>query len=424
MNQIRKDYQQYITNLQIKGSIVGCILSMLLVPIGVSADYLLYGEFFTQFLYARLSCTALTAVILLLHFHKTIHKFIKILTFSWISLVQILVCSMIILSGKSDLSYYYGLILVIFAATILLPLSAKETILICAISITTYTITVLQTSPQNFGVIYNNIFSLTLASIIGITATILKMRLLFEHFLLNYKLQNKIKQRQKMHQQLIEKETTQATDNLSSELIHEINNPLNFTITALNSLHNLAKDNPELQDLTDDISTGTLRIKSTIENLKNLSLLQKPIEKTNFNIIEAVQTASKLREETLGKINLELCINKDLSINASKIHLIQIFINLIGNSIHSLNILNPKDPKITITATQENDQTTFTISDNGQRIEDFEITDINSDSIIQNKNNKRLDLNIAIRLIIQHNSKINIEAQQGLNSISFIIRSP
>ncbi|MBL6665111.1 MAG: hypothetical protein ISQ34_04635 [Rickettsiales bacterium] len=330
---------------------------------------------------------------------------------------------MIIISNKPDLVYHNGLILLIFAATILLPLTTKETLIICIISISTYISAVLQTDIDSVGIIYNNIFTLTLAATIGITATKLKSKLLFQHFLLNYKLNKQLIKITKTQEELIDKETSQAMTNLSSELIHEINNPLNFTITALNTLNtiNQRNKNIELQEAYTDISTGISRIKNTINNLKNLSLIQKPIDKTNFNIFEAIETALKLQEEIIDNINVRILIDKNLTIHASKIHFIQIFINLIKNATQSIKSPEVKDPEITIVAQKEKDQITFSIADNGPVIKNFKTATINKLSIIQSKNNPGIDLNIAIKLIEQQNSKIKVESTKDHNRISFTI---
>ena len=424
MSQIKQDYRQHITALKIKGSIVGCILSILLVSIGASSDYLLYNEFFTEFLYARLVCTALTLVILWLHFHKTINKsFIRALTFSWLFLIQALICYMIVISNKFDLAYYNAIILLILTAAILLPLTKKEILMFSIFSISIYLSAVLCTDITTFGIVYNNIFTLVLASVVGVTATNLKSKLQFQHFCLNYKLNRKIEEIKKTQEQLINKEKNEATADLSAELIHEINNPLNFTITALNALGNISNytDNEELKDIYADMRAGTLRIHSTIDNLKNLSLLQKDIKRTDFNVFEAIETAKKLKEDSLRKFNLKISIDPNLMINASQTHFIQIFINLIENSIYSLNKIERDKPQIRIFSRQKDGKPTFVISDNGKKCESTEIIDSSKDSIINSPRDKRLDLSIATKLIEQHSGKVYISTKLSQNQISFFL---
>lgn len=424
MSQIKKDYSEHITNLKIKGSIVGCILSIILVPFGISSDYLLYNEFFTEFLFARIICTVLTVAILSLHFHKTItNVFIQILSFSWLFLIQILICFMTITSNIFDLAYYNAIILLIFTATILLPLNVKEILTFCIASILIYLGTVLYTDITNFGIFYNNIFTLILASIIGVTATNVKSRLQFKHFCLNYKLKEKIKEIKETQRILIDSEKNEATSSLSAELIHEINNPLNFTITALKSLdrHNKINNDEELQDISSDLRIGAMRIKSTIDNLKNLSLLQKDVNKTDFYVLESIKTATRLKEGDLRKLNLKILIDKNLIIHASKTHFIQIIINLIENAIYSINQNKHVSPKITISAHKDDADISFIITDNGAKIEHSEIINISDDSIINSNENDRLDLNIATRLIKQHKGIVTIDTDANENRISFTI---
>ena len=425
MSRVRENYQQYIAKLKLKGSITGCILSIVLVPIGISSDYLLYGEFFTEFLYARFGCTTLTLLILWLHFHKTINKsFINLLSFSWLFMIQALICFMILISNNFDLAYYNAVILLIFTASILLPLHIKEITILCLICITSYLLAALNTYISDIGILYNNIFTLIIASIIAITATKLKSKLLFKHFYLNYRLNNKINELRQTQQSLVDKEKNEATIHLSTELIHEINNPLNFTTTALNSLDNLIEKNKnaELEEISQDIRIGTLRIKNTLDNLKNTSLLKKDIIKSKFNLLEAVETAVRLKDEIVRKVHLEISINKNLSINASKTYLIQILINLIENSIYSLNTAKTKSPIIEISARETGNNVELTISDNGQHIENPDFLDNIDETIISPQENKRLDLIIAAKLIKQHPGNLNISINSSKNQICFCLK--
>ena len=328
---------------------------------------------------------------------------------------------MVIISNDFDLAYYNSIILIIFTATILLPLTVKEILIFCFITISTYLGCALYVDITNIGTLYNNIFTLILASIIGVTATNLKSRLLFKHFYLNYKLSNKIIKIKEAQEHLIDKEKNQATSNLSAELIHEINNPLNFTITALNSLDNVTNDNEELLDIARDLRIGSLRIKNTIDNLKNLSLIQKDIKKTNFNALEAIETAVKLKESSLIKINIKISVNPGLVIHASRMHFIQIFLNLLENSIYSINKSSNRPFQIAISAKDDNNQITFLLFDNGEKLLDLEMLSNNKDNFISNQSGKRLDLSIATKLIEQHGGIIDINTESTGNIISFNI---
>ena len=111
---------------------VGAALSIIFVPLGSTLELLVCPNLFWRILVARLLCDIFTVIVFALHFTKWGKRHIRLLTLSWVGLVQLTISWMIYMSEGAMSPYYAGLNLVMLAVAVLLPLTVSEIVVACA----------------------------------------------------------------------------------------------------------------------------------------------------------------------------------------------------------------------------------------------------------------------------------------------------
>lgn len=169
---------------------------------------------------------------------------------------------------------------------------------------------------------------------------------------------------------LIQSEKMNAIGSLSAGLLHEINNPLNYTLTAI-SLVNRHRDslNAEMRELLADIEEGMVRIRDVITNLKNFAYPEKADHKSIFPLAEALRDAQKLSARELLDVRVDAQLSDDVIVRGQKTQLTHLFINLLANAAKAFEENPVMGPKIiTVRAALEDEMATIEVADNGPGI--------------------------------------------------------
>lgn len=224
-------------------------------------------------------------------------------------------------------------------------------------------------------------------------------------------------------QQLVHSEKMAALGRLSAGILHEINNPLNYSMAALTVLENSAQRLPDdvrgdhleiLKDMRDGCSrmveiTGSLRKFAHPEN--------GPLREVMVN--DAVRTALRLMAaEIKDDIVIENRIPEGLTILGAASKLTQVFINLVHNSAHALRMKNHAPgtaPRIRFEAGVADGRTIISISDNGTGIPAAEIGKI-FDPFYTTKDvgqGTGLGLGICHQILKQFGATVAVTSQPG-----------
>src|SRR6185312_6004301 len=116
--------------LRLRQSKVACILGIVLIPAGISLDYISYPEQLGTLAFIRLVAAGLIAIIYALHFWDKTAKHVRYLTMTGL---LIAVASMAVIIGITDgatSAYYLGLFLILFAVGVLAPMEPSEATLL------------------------------------------------------------------------------------------------------------------------------------------------------------------------------------------------------------------------------------------------------------------------------------------------------
>ncbi len=234
-----------------------------------------------------------------------------------------------------------------------------------------------------------------------------------------------------LKEELYESQKFSLLGTLSSEIAHEVNNPLGGIILTtqmlINDLINKCQvDRNELLEEIKNIEKDTKRCKKFINKLLNFPKL-KSEEMQKINIHDIIKEAIILTQRHI-KYN-SIVIEKDFSNEYLMImgkfnNLQQVFINLITNAYEAINSTTGSI-KIKTCLKQVNvlKEVIIKISDTGSGISESNIKKIFDPFFTTKKGGTGLGLSMSKRIIEEHDGKIAVENNKD-GGASFIIKIP
>ena len=236
-------------------------------------------------------------------------------------------------------------------------------------------------------------------------------------------------------EKLIINERHEAWGSLARKLAHEIKNPLTpiqLTIDRLKHKYSNQINESETKNFKENlgiINNQIKQIEKLVNEFSDFARMPKPIFRKN-NLVLLLKENVKLLNELDYSIEINVINNTDkIILNSDKEQLSRVFLNLIKNSIESIqqksqNISN-FNKKITIELTENNDQISFIIIDNGIGLGNFEgkMKDILNPYVTTKKNGTGLGLSIVNKIVNDHNGRIEfIPIESGAKIVVTFIK--
>ncbi len=233
---------------------------------------------------------------------------------------------------------------------------------------------------------------------------------------LNKNFNSMISRLKNQQEKLIINERYKAWGNLSRKLAHEIKNPLTpiqLTIDRIKTKYSGQITDEDQQSFKENLKIINSQIKQ-IENLVNefsdFARMPKPILKRN-NLVKLLNENVKLLSEVNKSIEINL--NKkdeEILLECDKEQISRVFINLIKNSIESIEQKVEKNPdfkkKILIDISSNNDHILISIEDNGIGFDKNNIKEILNPYYTTKKNGTGLGLSIVNKIINDHKGEL------------------
>ncbi len=155
----------------------------------------------------------------------------------------------------------------------------------------------------------------------------------------NRELHTALKDLKAAESKLLHSEKLNAIGSLASGLLHEVNNPLNYTITAAQILQRDPdiKADEDKAEMVADILEGMDRIKTIVKDLHTFAYPEKADTRQAFVLMDAIRSALRFTAHEKGTIEIKIKIPDNLKVVGSNNHLVQVFINLITNATKALH---------------------------------------------------------------------------------------
>jgi two-component system sensor histidine kinase PhcS len=430
---LREAYGEFVRGLRLRQAKIGYLLPLALVPAALSLDYFVYPELLGALITSRLLCNLALAPCYILLFTRHGPRYLPWLGNLWLMAPMLVICWMIYASEGADSPYYAGLNLVMLAGCLLTTYNAKRATVFCGFIILCYgaacylhwlmppASSLHKSSLLNGSVLFNNIYFLVATSAVSVTSCYFGSRRRFEDFRLRHELDVKngriastLKKLQDTEVQLVQSEKMNALGKLSAGLLHEVNNPLNFTFMALQIAKEDAADNEAMKDTLKDIGEGMERIRTVISDLRAFAYPSHHTETQEFAVDETLTSALRMTAHELGTLPVDRTeIGSARAIGAAT-NIVHVFMNLLVNSAHALKSKGEAG-KIKVFCSERNGRLDVTVRDNGTGVAAADLPRL-LDPFFTTKapgEGMGLGLSICHTIVKNHGGTIRINSEPG-----------
>ena len=354
-------YKKADRKYRLKQSKIGCVLVVLLIPAGLSLDFFVYPELLAELTAGRFTAAFFVMVVLLFHYRKDAEKYTDVLTFTWLSITLFMLCYMIYITEGANSSYYAGISLLIIAIGILLPLTMRELLLFCVLTYASYLLSCyMRIDYQIDGkIFFNNLYFLTLASIISLTAVYFGSKRRKKEFYLHIELDERNKRL---------KELDKLKSNFFANVSHELRTPLTLVLSPVKDL--LANENSlnsNTKRMLTLVNNNAVRLLKLVNDLLDIVRLEEDgfdLERGKIELNEFIRGVTQAFEHQATskgiRIDMQLT-DQALIICVDHGALEKIIINLLANAVKFTNT----NGVITVKTFQRGDNAVFEIVDNG-----------------------------------------------------------
>jgi two-component system sensor histidine kinase PhcS len=434
-NELRSAFLEFDRGLRVRQAKLAYALGLLLIPTGWMLDYFVYPTLLWPHLKIRIICDIMLIPCLVILFSKWGQKHARITDKGCTIIPMLAVCWMIFTSEGALSPYYAGLNFTLVGACLVLPYTFKEGAWFTVFVMMTYAAACLchatfrplcsvdRANIDASGSLAANMYFLLGNGMICATACHYRFLRRFEDFRLrhelavnNKELASTLKKLQETEVQLVQSEKMNALGKLSAGLLHEINNPLNFTFMALQMAEQEAGENEDLKDTLKDIGQGMTRIRGVISDLRTFAYPTKADAREEFKLDDALTNAIRLTTHELGDIPVN---NEGLdfgTVIGGKTQIIHVFMNLLVNSAQALkSIKEQRKPVITVSAKVSGERAQISVQDNGTGVKKDHLPRL-LDPFFTTKDvgqGMGLGLSICHTIIKNHGGQINIESEEG-----------
>ena len=236
--------------------------------------------------------------------------------------------------------------------------------------------------------------------------------------ILNRNFNEMIKRLKDQQEKLIITERHEAWGSLARKLAHEIKNPLTpiqLTIDRLKNKYSTdlaEKNKADFNENLKIINNQIKQIEKLVNEFSDFARMPKPVFQKN-NLVELMKDNIKLLKELDKTIKIEFKNNvQQIFFNCDREQLSRVFLNLIKNSIESIQQKAEKNTNFTknigIELNDLNDHISLTINDNGIGFDSVSnnIKEILNPYFTTKKQGTGLGLSIVNKIINDHNGSI------------------
>lgn len=377
-----------IQDLNLRNARLGAWFVMILVPFCSLLDKLAYPLYFWEFLYLRLICAALCVPLLLAldlpaaaRYHRAYPVILPVLP-------AVAICTMIYLTGDSTSGYYVGLLLCLMGTSFVFHWTFREIGLTVGLVIICYfTATVPNLNYDgtlaSIGLFINNSIFILLTCVILYFGSRLHHGIRLREFVNRCKVEAQreelrhrnddltatLKRLKETEAQLAQSEKLASIGRLSSGIVHEINNPLNFVKSAVYVLRKKTRNMPQetvdaVNEILNDIGEGVDRVASIVSDLRTFAHPESR-GTTPVNLRDATTKAMRLMAKQVADVKAQVINEVDMEavVMGDENHILQILINLMQNSIDAMT--EHPEPIIYLSTEHAGDTLLFNVRDNG-----------------------------------------------------------
>jgi len=436
-------YAGFDRGLRVRQATLAYCLGLFLIPTGWMLDYYVYPTLLWSNLKVRFVCCLFLLPCWLILRTPWGKRHPRITDKPCTIIPTLTVCWMIYTSEGALSPYYAGLNFVLVGACLVVPYTFREGASFTLFLMVTYSGACLLHNTLHpagavdhaltgmSGSLAANLYFLFGNGMICAAACHYSSLRRFEDFRLrheldvnNKELASTLKKLQETEVQLVQSEKMNALGKLSAGLLHEINNPLNFTFMALQVAEQEAGENESLKDTLKDIDQGMGRIRGVISDLRAFAYPSELAHREPFDLNEVLTSALRLTAHELGEFPVERQGVDQVKALGVKSQVVHVFMNLLMNSADALKAraaVNAPDkavdgpPKITVSCTPRGNRTAVSVRDNGVGVRKEDLPRLLEPFFTTKQVGQGMGLGLSIchTIVKNHGGEITITSEQG-----------
>jgi len=377
---IQVDYAIALSQFRLEFSRAGAYTCIVLILLGVSLDYALYPQHQLQFALARITSSLI--IFILIQFMQTDkgRRRIQWFTFVWLLQPQLMIAWMIALTEGTSSLYYAGLNLAIYSAGIVLAFGLWQNIVFGAASFSLY---VLACRFHNANFAFDRVFCinalfLLMSIVVSAVFTFFNERARFTLFRLKAEVAAKNRELEQTNRDLAEikghmlqQEKMAAIGTLAAGLLHEVNNPVNFCLMAIEIAMEdpVAASSAGLTECLVDARLGMKRVQYIVSDLKTFAYRGNGVNaESDFMMEKAIDSSVRLVSHETKGITITRALPDDTLVHGDEAAIIGVLINLLSNAALALRSVARNTLTIHIGAVWHGERLQVSVSDNGPGI--------------------------------------------------------
>lgn len=407
----------------------GAYVALILVLLGVVLDYGIYPHEQLRFAITRVIFASLmffTTVMMQTEWGK---KKVQLLTFTWLLLPQVMITWMIAVTDGANSIYVAGLNIAVFGSAIALPFSLWQNLTLGGLTCFLYVVAC-AFHPESFGLhgpFMVNFFLLFFVAISSAVCTFYNERARLMLFQLKAEMAEKNIQLEETNKNLadikghmLQQEKMAAIGTLAAGLLHEVNNPVNYCLMAINIAMEepVAKTNASLKECLADAKQGMQRVQHIVSDLKTFAYRPKETnaDGNDFLLEKAIDSALRLVGHEIKGIAVTRDMPADTLVRGDEAAIIGVLVNLLGNAALAMRAANRSEPAIHLSATWKGDRLQVTVRDNGPGIPPENLARVFEPFFTTREIGQGLGLGLSISygVIERHGGKLVAESEVGV----------
>ena len=428
---LHSDYEAELAEFRLAYSRTGCAVATALVACGVGLDLIFYPSQAWQLGVVRGLCTlALLFALVLLHRPGAVQH-ARELTLAWLVLPQVMITWMIYATQGAESPYVFGLSLALYAAGIIMPIGFLQSVGLGVFTCAAYILAGLahdQTLVAPPALIGNTLF-LLFSVAISAGCTFYNERARMRLFALQHEVSEKNASLQSTNQALaqikgmmMQQEKMAALGTLSAGLLHEVNNPVNYSMMALNMalMDPAVAASADLKESLTDAKDGMLRVQNIVTDLKTFAY-QKPggDGERIFLFEKALRSALRLTGFELKGVAIDTQLPLDTHVRGDEPAVIGVLVNLLGNAALALHKAAQRRPglvpQIGVRAERQGARLFVHVRDNGTGIAPENLERVFEPFFTTREVGQGLGLGLAVcyAIVQRHGGQLTVASEEG-----------
>lgn len=373
------EYENEIRKHRLDFSLACAYTAIVLILLGIGLDYALYPKMMVLFGAVRVLVSLLIYIVILALKTKWAQERTEAFAFLWLVFPQAMITWMIAMTDGAISMYSVGLYLAIFASSIGLPFNLWYNLALGLLTFVLY-IGACYLHPESFvpygAFVINSIFLLFVIAISAMS-TFFNERSRFMLFRLKSELAKKNDQLAETNRnlaeikgQMLQQEKMAAIGTLSAGLLHEVNNPVNFCLMAMDlALEDPAsKPGTSLNECLVDAKQGMQRVQHIVSDLKTFAYRTGESDGSDFLFEKTADSALRLVGHEIRGIAIKRNLPNDTLVHGDEAAIIGVLVNLLSNAALALHTVNRREPAIHLSADWMGNRLFVTVMDNGPGI--------------------------------------------------------